>query len=112
MDTEQTLQQRIGHAVRVIARDKGITLKALAESLEMSKQSFYDRLRGKTTLSVDDLDRLAEELEVPVGVLLDDPHAWYAPRGSNPEPAGQGYIDLPKEERAQLVGAASDFAAA
>jgi hypothetical protein len=56
------VQQRIGDSIRVDARMRKVTLRSLAEELGMREQSFYERLRGSTAMTITELSRLAELL--------------------------------------------------
>lgn len=86
MTDSADVQERIGDAIRVWARVRKMPLKSLYTDLGMSKQSFFSRLRGATSMSITDLARIAELLDVGVADLLETPK-WVAGE-SNPEPAG------------------------
>lgn len=90
MANQQELQTRIGDAIRVYARVRKITLKSLAEALDMSKASFFERLRGATAMSITELAEIARLLDVGVADLLEPPE-WVAGE-SNPEPADPGLL--------------------
>ncbi len=64
----------------------------LAELIEMNPQHLYKRLRGETTISVEDIAVIADALGVPVQLFFDGTVnvAQYAARDSNPEPTGYG----------------------
>lgn len=63
-----------------------VTQRQAAAMLGQSEQAFSDKLRGRTRLTLDDLQRLAELLGMEPEALLRRPEGW-APRGSNSQPA-------------------------
>ncbi len=74
--------QRVGKNVKTVARARGISIRALSAAMGYkSEQVLHTRLSGVSKLSVDELDQLADILEVPVAVLLSDPSTLV---GSNP----------------------------
>lgn len=56
--------------VRAEAARAGLTQGRLAEILGVSQQAVSDRLRGRTPLSVDDLVRLSDAMDVPLAQFL------------------------------------------
>lgn len=56
--------------VRLICARRGVTQVELAAVIGISKMGVSDRFRYVTSWSLEDLDRVAEYLGVPVGVLL------------------------------------------
>lgn len=69
-------QQRIGRAINVWATIRGISKAELAKRVGMSRQSFYERLRGDATLGIAEVELIAEVLNVSVGDLLEPPAEW------------------------------------
>jgi transcriptional regulator with XRE-family HTH domain len=49
---------------------RGKTQQALAHQIGMKQQSLSRRLRGETRFSIDELQLVAEALEVPLGELV------------------------------------------
>lgn len=51
-----------------------MSLRAVAKAMDFNnEQVLFTRLSGKTTMSVEELEKLAGVLEVEVSVLLSDP---------------------------------------
>ena len=63
-------QVRVGLAIRTYAKARGIKLKDIYEQMPMGKGPFYERLAGTTTLTLDELERIAEILNVEPERLL------------------------------------------
>lgn len=92
MPDQVEVQQRIADNIRVWAKIRKVTLKSLQSELGMKKGPFFERLRGKTAMTITELARIAELLNVGVADLLAPPGAWVAGE-SNPEPADIGASD-------------------
>lgn len=56
--------------VREAIKRRGLTQVQVGVALGLSQQAVSDRLRGRSRLTVHDLERLAGLLEVPVSELL------------------------------------------
>jgi transcriptional regulator with XRE-family HTH domain len=66
--------ERVATNVRTIARNRGLTMKELSKRMGYrNEQILYTRLSGDSKMSVDELERAAEILDVAAEVLLSDP---------------------------------------
>lgn len=66
--------EKIGANVRVIARARGLSLRAVSKAMGFNnEQVLYTRLSGVSRMSVTELERLADILSVSVVTLLSDP---------------------------------------
>lgn len=88
MPNQVEVQRRIADNIRVWAKIRKVTLKSLQTELGMKKGSFFERLSGKTAMTITELTKLAELLNVGVADLVETP-SWVAGE-SNPEPADIG----------------------
>ena len=64
------IHESLKYQVKMAARRKGIKLKDLAAEIEMHPTDFSQRLAGTKNLSLKDLERIAEALEVQPYELL------------------------------------------
>lgn len=78
----------VAKTIRVIARDRNVTMVELAGVLGVTEQSFYAKLNGKAPVGLEELDALAKKLGVSAAQLLEPINVleWVAGE-SNPEPA-------------------------
>ncbi|MEV1295746.1 helix-turn-helix transcriptional regulator [Pseudonocardia sp. NPDC049635] len=109
-----TLRERVAADVRSWMIRRGISGQDLADHLNVSPAYVSRRLKGRTAFDVDDLDRIATFLGVPLGIHLggrpgDAPRP---PEGAQQD-AGRGAITLARsaasalrQRRFWLVGAA------
>ncbi len=67
------VDERVGVAIKTWARARNVKLTTLYTELPMSKQSFYERLRGVTPWRLAELERIAARLSVSVPDLLQPP---------------------------------------
>lgn len=58
-------------AVREALRSRGLRQVQVAPLLGLSQVALSDRLRGRTPFTLQDLDRIAEHLGIPVAELLE-----------------------------------------
>lgn len=66
--------QRIGTNVRIIAKARGMSLRAIAKAMKFNnEQVLFTRLSGKSKITAEEVARLAQILEVEVAVLFSDP---------------------------------------
>ncbi|HLS69173.1 MAG TPA: XRE family transcriptional regulator [Kiloniellales bacterium] len=79
---------QIGSEIRQLRKAKGLTLHDLASATGRSIGYVSQMERGLSTLSIEDLRRLAEALEVPL--------SWFF-----------AHEDVPEEERGRVVRAAN-----
>ena len=59
--------------IKEVIREKGLTVKEVAEKLGMSSPSLSDAINGNPT--ADKLERIASALNVPITELFDQPAA-------------------------------------
>ena len=70
--SENWLEELVISNVQRIRTEKGITIEQAASSVGMNKIYYGDLLRGKRRISVRNLHRLAESLEVePIELLVE-----------------------------------------
>ena len=68
----QTAGERTAAAVRAELARRRISGRELARRLGWSAPTMWRRLRGDVPLTIDELEAIAEFLEVPVSVLRPD----------------------------------------
>lgn len=81
MDSTETLSVRVAEEIRAMLARRRITGRALARQLKVSSPWVSDRLTGHTKISLDDLQRIADALEVGIVDLLPTPTR--KPRGGS-----------------------------
>lgn len=64
-------RQRIGQRVRAVRRLRGLTQEELAARIGRSVEAVSALERGKSNSTIEGLDRLAEQLGVPIRDFLD-----------------------------------------
>lgn len=62
----------VGRNVQAEMVRRGITQAAFAPRLKMTQQGLSRRISGRTAFKVDELQRVADLLEIPITELLDD----------------------------------------
>ncbi|MGO2746222.1 helix-turn-helix domain-containing protein [Microbacterium sp.] len=65
-----SLKSTLGAQVREVRRSRGLTQEALAEQLEVTPRYLAGVERGERNLTLDSVDALAKQLEVPALRLL------------------------------------------
>jgi transcriptional regulator with XRE-family HTH domain len=60
-------------AVREALRSRGLRQADLAAALAISQQAISDRLTGRTSFTLEDLEHIAAHFGIPVAELLDPP---------------------------------------
>jgi hypothetical protein len=70
-----TTVERIATNVRTIVAARRLKMKTVIASFGMSPQVFYKRMKGESKWSIDELEVLAEILDVDVADFLRDPSA-------------------------------------
>lgn len=88
-----TTARRVAQNVRAEASRRSMTQERLATVLGMSQQAISDRLRGRTPLTLDELDVLAAAFGMTVTELIDG--------SRSPDPAGP--VSSPDAPLAQLA---------
>jgi hypothetical protein len=93
MDTEKTaehasLDQVVGTHVHILMWTRKITQSALGRQLGIDQSALSKKLRGERGWSLDEVERAARVLGVPMLSLFD--RNWYTPRDLNPEPTDSG----------------------
>jgi len=81
-DETQQIAEAIGRDVRALRRAKGLTLQALADSINRSVGYVSQIERGISNLGVDDLRKLGTALNVPIGFFLEHHNADPVDRGT------------------------------
>jgi len=70
MKNENTIK-KLGHKIRIIRTDRGLSQEALAEIAGLNR-SFVGLLeRGKTNITIKNLEQIANALDVDVKFLFD-----------------------------------------
>ena len=70
MRNEDTIK-KLGHKVRIIRTDRGLSQEALAEKADLNR-SFVGLLeRGKTNITVKSLEQIANALDIDIKYLFD-----------------------------------------
>lgn len=82
-----TYQDLVATEIRVTMARRHWNQAELARRLGVSEQWVSTKLRGKSAMFVNDLERIAQALNVPMPELLPDWDAWCAARDSDPQPA-------------------------
>lgn len=67
---ERTLNERVAEEIRVQLARKNITASELARRAGMTQRSVSRRITGEKAIDMDDLERFAQALDVPVTALL------------------------------------------
>lgn len=62
----------VSEAIRVRRREQGLSQEKLAELAELHTTTISDIERGKSNLTMVTLERIADSLKIPVGLLLPD----------------------------------------
>ena len=99
MSTAQTLSvlrstgDIVAGNIRAEAARQGYSQSALGRALGMSQNQITTRWRGVHKWQLDELDTVAQVLNVPVSWLvtepeMQNPHRWIAPRGAAARPEG------------------------
>lgn len=70
--TEQDIP-KVGHQLRSLRNERGLSLRALAELCELSPNTISLVERGETSPSVSTLHRLATALGVPITAFFTEP---------------------------------------
>lgn len=68
-----TATTNIGLNVRILLLQQGKEQRALAAAMSITPASLSRKLSGHRPISVDELSAFAQFLEVPAGLLLEDP---------------------------------------
>jgi len=68
--TASTLSERVAEEIRVALTRRRMSAAALARQLGVSQTYVWRRLEGQTAFDLDDLEKIAGILEVPVVELL------------------------------------------
>lgn len=71
MDEAQTAARRLGETLKVALANAGLSITDMHKRTGISRQTIYRMLDGDTLPSLDVLIRLAAELNVSAGALLD-----------------------------------------
>lgn len=66
----KNLQQKVADNIKRLLAEKSKTAEKLAYEIEMSKSFIYDFLNGQTDMSLHNLEKVAEGLEVTVEELI------------------------------------------
>lgn len=66
------LKRRIGRRVRALREIRNLTQEQLAEAIERSVETIGNIERGKTLVSLDALERIAQVLQVPISDFFDE----------------------------------------
>lgn len=82
-----TINQTIGHNIKVFRKKKGLTIQALADQLHKSKATVSKYERGEITLDVVTLHELAEILNVDLAQLLQESAPGVRPASKQTSPA-------------------------
>ena len=70
MKNENTIK-KLGHTVRIVRTDRGLSQEALAEKADLNR-SFVGLLeRGKTNITVKNLEQIANALDIDIKYLFD-----------------------------------------
>ena len=70
MKNENTIK-KLGHKVRIIRTDRGLSQEALAEKADLNR-SFVGLLeRGKTNITLKNLEQIANALDIDIKYLFD-----------------------------------------
>ena len=70
MRNENTIK-KLGHKVRIIRTDRGLSQETLAENADLTR-SFVGLLeRGQTTITIKNLEQIANALDVDIKTLFD-----------------------------------------
>lgn len=64
-------QDRVRHTIRAVMAAKEIRGPELALRLGMSSQHLYNRLNGRTAITVNDIGAIADALDTPVEAFFD-----------------------------------------
>lgn len=62
----------VAKAIRLYARDEGVTLGEIADAIAISEQSFYAKLKGSAPFGLEELNKIAAVLKVSARDLLAD----------------------------------------
>lgn len=73
---------KVGERIRAARVARGLTVPELAERLKRGQQSVYRWEWGKVIPRVDDVERIARALDVPLSELLPDTTKKSAPRAA------------------------------
>ncbi|NYI66105.1 helix-turn-helix domain-containing protein [Spelaeicoccus albus] len=68
--TERSLRSILGSNARALRRSRGLTQEGLAEVLGVTPRYYAGLERGERNLTLDSIDDLAKQLQVPAGSLL------------------------------------------
>lgn len=66
------LQSRIGRRLRALRESRGLTQEDVAAAIERSVETISNIERGRTLATLDTLDRLAQQLGIPLADFLDE----------------------------------------
>lgn len=65
-----TLRVKLGRAVRHLRTEAGFSQESFADACELHRTYIGSVERGETNISLDNLERIAQTLKVPVSRLL------------------------------------------
>lgn len=88
MKVQSRLRELVAEEVRALLARRRLNGAKLAAAIDRSEMYVSRRLRGETSFDLDDLEKIAEVLDVPVGALL--------PRGLSQGESIQRWIPLPE----------------
>ncbi|GAA0415403.1 hypothetical protein GCM10008934_02940 [Virgibacillus salarius] len=58
--------------IKAIRNFKGIKQKPIADALNMTVQSYSYKERGKRSITTNELELIAKQLEVPISIFFED----------------------------------------
>lgn len=62
--------EKVGEQVHVLMRRRGMTQRQLGVLLGLAQPSVSDRIAGRVVFDIEELDKVADALEVPLSALL------------------------------------------
>lgn len=62
--------EKVGEQVHVLMRRRGMTQRQLGALLGLAQPSVSDRIAGRVVFDIEELDKVADALEVPLSSLL------------------------------------------
>jgi transcriptional regulator with XRE-family HTH domain len=81
--SQSTLNERVAEEIRVQLARRNITATELARRAGMTQRSISRRITGEKAIDMDDLEKIAKALDVPITALLPTPTAARKPSASS-----------------------------
>lgn len=89
------LRQRVAGEMRAVLGREKISQTALAETLNENQQWVSRRVNAEVAITLDDLERIAAALDVPLSTLLPRLDSGQQPAGYEPEGSAIRRVPVP-----------------